>query len=53
MVRRLDLEAFSILKLETGFNSIHYFSWLFKRTYGASPQQWRAERCCAAEELTD
>ena len=25
----------------TGFNSIHYFSRLFKRKYGSSPQQWR------------
>lgn len=25
----------------TGFNSIHYFSRLFKRKYGISPQQWR------------
>lgn len=25
----------------TGFNSIHYFSRLFKRHYGVSPQQWR------------
>ncbi|TMV48960.1 helix-turn-helix domain-containing protein [Paenibacillus mesophilus] len=25
----------------TGFNSIHYFSRLFKRKYGMSPQQWR------------
>ncbi|MFC3770127.1 helix-turn-helix domain-containing protein [Paenibacillus sp. GCM10012303] len=38
---------------ETGFNSIHYFSRLFKQTYGVSPQQWRAERYNAAEELAD
>lgn len=25
----------------TGFNSIHYFSRLFKKTYGLSPIQWR------------
>jgi transcriptional regulator GlxA family with amidase domain len=38
---------------ETGFNSIHYFSRLFKRTYGVSPQQWRAKRRSAAEEPAD
>lgn len=25
----------------TGFNSIHYFSRLFKQKFGSSPQQWR------------
>jgi len=38
---------------ETGFNSIHYFSRLFKRTYGVSPQQWRAKRRGAGEETAD
>ncbi|MEF3311978.1 AraC family transcriptional regulator [Paenibacillus sp. GYB004] len=29
---------------ETGFNSVHYFSRLFKQKHGISPQQWRDER---------
>jgi AraC-like DNA-binding protein len=28
----------------TGFNSIHYFSRLFKQKYGSSPQQWREQQ---------
>lgn len=28
----------------TGFNSVHYFSRLFKQKHGISPQQWRDER---------
>ncbi|WP_379211152.1 helix-turn-helix transcriptional regulator [Paenibacillus sp. GCM10012303] len=27
----------------TGFNSLHYFSRLFKQKFGCSPSQWREE----------
>ncbi|MDF2722598.1 MAG: AraC family transcriptional regulator, partial [Paenibacillus sp.] len=39
-LRHTDMRVQQIAE-STGFNSIHYFSRLFKSKYGASPQQWR------------
>ncbi len=39
-----DLSIQDIVKL-TGYQSIHYFSRVFKNTYGVSPSQWRLNGC--------
>jgi len=39
---RTNLPINTIIE-RTGFNSVHYFCRIFKKTYGSSPTQWRTQ----------